>query len=370
MNNHKAVNIGVIGVGAFMARQHLPNILKNPGIQLHTFCDLDKNLLEMRKKEYNPLSTTLRAEEVFENKEIDAVLIGTQGRSHAHFVEMSANFGKDVYVEKPMTMTYEETNRILEIVSRNPIQVGIGFNRRFAPSVIAMKEKLQSYKTGPANIVYRIVDDHRVRPHYIFDMNEGGGHLLQEACHIFDLLTFMLEAEPVEIYAAGPLETDNIVIMTFDDGSVASIICGGKGGLFYPKELMEIFCDNRTLVLDHFYELRYDGSEGSEIKRFGLASKNEINLEEPSMTELYNKIFASRPKKEILGPHAANGILVPQVEKGHSQAMVAFAEAVVNRSEYSINVHDGARATVCALKAYDSIRSNKPISISKEDYGL
>lgn len=48
------VNIGAIGVGAFMARQHLPNILKNPAIRLHTLCDLDAGLLQQRARNISP----------------------------------------------------------------------------------------------------------------------------------------------------------------------------------------------------------------------------------------------------------------------------------------------------------------------------
>lgn len=362
--------IGAIGVGAFMARQHLPNILRNPNICIHTLCDLDEVLLAQRATEYGPVATTTDSEAVFADPAIDAVLVGTRGAAHSHFIELAAQYNKHVFVEKPMTQTFEETKLVLKALEGSEINVGIGFNRRFAPALVEAKQRFHAYKQGAANIIYRIVDDHRIRPHYVFDMDDGGGHLLAEGCHIFDILAWFLEAEPVEIYATGPLETDNVVTIKYSDGSIATMVCGGKGGLCYPKESMEVFCTNRTMVVDAFYELRFDGPCENFTKTFPLAPKNQTTLPEETMDGFYRASFAARPPHDITGPHAANGLPLPLADKGHAQAMAAFADAIVKGERYSINAIDGARATICALKAYESIRTNQPVSLSGSDYGL
>lgn len=367
---NRTIKVGVIGVGAFMARQHLPNIKRNPAIEIHALCDLNQELLKQRQQEYSSSYITDNADDIFQDKSIDAVLVGTRSQMHAPMVLKAAAAGKHIYVEKPMTMNYRETKEVLEAVKNSDINVGIGFNRRFAPSILAAKELFRKYKKTAANIYYRIVDDHRIRPHYIFNMDDGGGHLLQEGCHIFDLLAWFLEAEPVEIYCVGPVETDNVATIKYDDGSIATIICGGKGGLFYPKEAMEVFCDNRTLVLDNFFELRFDGPGQNFIRHFPPAARNPVALDEETMTEWYRKEFASRPDYDISGEHKANNIPMPLCEKGHSAAMAAFTDAIINKTKFSVGVIDGARATVCALKAYQSIKENRPVSISSEEYGL
>ncbi len=364
------VNIGAIGVGAFMARQHLPNILRNPAIRLHTLCDLDAELLRQRASEYRPQATTVKAADVFANPAIDAVLVGTRSREHARFLLEAARWRKHVYVEKPMTMTYAETRQVLDAVRAAGITVGVGFNRRYAPSMVEARRLFRGYRRGAANVLYRIVDDHRIRPPYVFDLADGGGHLLQEACHIFDLLAWFLEEEPVEVYAAGPLETDNAVIVKFNGGSLATILCGGKGGVCYPKELMEVFCDARTLAVDDFYELRFDGPGGNGLRVFPATKPGAVQPPEATMTGFYRASFAARPPEDLVGPHAANHLPTPSLDKGHAQAMAAFAEAIVNRTPYAPGAIDGARATVCALKAYESIRANRPAAIGPGDYGL
>jgi len=366
----KKVNIGIIGVGAFMARQHLPNIIRNSLIHIKIMCDRDEDLLQQRKKEFQPDICTTDARKVFQDPEVDVVFVGTRSSQHACFIEKSAQYGKHVFVEKPMVMTYEETACVLKVVKKSNINVGIGFNRRFAPIMVEAKRLFKEFREGPANIVYRIVDDHRIRPAYIFDMNDGGGHLLQECCHIFDLLSWFLDEEPVEIYAAGPMETDNVVIIKYSDGSLVTLLCSGKGGLFYPKELMEVFCNHTTLVMDNFYELRLDGPEGNFMRTFPLDVKSDLKIEGDSMTNYYQTSFAQRPSHDVVDLQEGNQLVKLKVDKGHNQIISSFSEAVIGNKPFSINAVDGARATVCALKAYESIRKNKPITISTTEYGI
>jgi predicted dehydrogenase len=365
----RVVNIGVIGAGAFMARQHLPNMLRNPAIRLHTLCDLNEELLRTRREEFHPQVCTTREDDVFTCPEIGVVMIGTRSAQHACFIEKAARHGKHVFVEKPMTMSLEETQRVLESVRSSGITVGVGFNRRFAPSMIEAKRLFNEYRQGPAHVIYRIVDDHEVRPAYIFALKEGGGHLLQEGCHIFDLLSWFLDREPVEVYCAGRLEADNMLLLKFADDSLATIVCGGKGGVFYPKECMEVFCNRTTLVMDHFFELRMDGPKGNLIKRFPLDRKSASALHDNTMTGLYDAHFAMRPPHDLVGAHAANKYFTLAPDKGHDGEIRAFADTIVRGTLFAPGVVDGARATVCALKAYESIRRNQPVSISPAEYG-
>ena len=193
--------------------------------------------------------------------------------------------------------------------------------------------------------------------------------MLGEGCHIFDLLSWFLDEEPVEIYATGPLETDNIVVIKFRDESVATMVCGGKGGLTYPKELLEVFCNAHTLAVDSFYELRVDGPGGNLIRTFPLSARSPVTLDEESMTAFYRASFAARPAEDLVGPHAANHLPMPSVDKGHVQAMTAFGEALVQGRPFTVGAVDGARATVCALKAYESIRLGRPVTVEPADYG-
>ncbi len=364
MPERTMVNIGVIGVGAFMARQHLPNMLANPHIRIRALCDTNADLLRQRVDEFNPDIATTDAADIFSDAQIDAVMVGTRSEMHAPLLLQAAASEKAIFVEKPLTRTFAETSAVLEAVRRSGITVGVGFNRRFAPAMLAAKNLYGQHCRAPANVVYRIVDDHRIRPSYIFDMADGGGHLLQEACHIFDLLAWFLGEEPVEIYATGPLETDNIVTVKYEGGSLATILCGGKGGFFYPKELMEVFASHTTLAIDQFYELRVDGPAGARRTVFPLDPKSEATVAEPSMSGFYDAMAKLRPTHDVTDIVEGNRLHTIKVDKGHAASIAEFAACLTEKRPYPADAYAGARATLCALYAYESIKANRPIRFS------
>ena len=366
----RKIQLGIVGLGAFMGRQHLPNLAANPRCALHTLCDLDAALLQARAETYRPARPTTAADDVFRDPEIDAVLVGTRNHLHAAFIEQALACGKHVFVEKPMTSTVDETERVLGAAARRPeLNIGVGFNRRFAPAMTAAKRVFRERMRGPVNLVYRIVDDHEIRPRYIFDMNDGGGHLLLEACHIFDLIAWLLEEEPVEVYAAGPLETDNAVIIKLSGGSLAMVLCGGKGGLYYPKECLEVFGSRTTLAVDQFFELRVEGPGGARVERFALDPKSSTPSPLDTMTDFYRASFRQRPAGDV-PLEAQRDAVKLVVDKGHAGVIDAFLAAIQAGTAFAPGAIDGARATVMALGCYESIRRNRPVAIARAQYGM
>jgi|GEM_PF-580115 len=364
LSSSRVVNVAVIGLGAFMGEKQLPRLIRSPGVTLHTICDRNEQRLADRAAQYRPARSVTNSEAVFDDPAIDAVIVGTRHDQHAPMIESAVLSGKHILVEKPMTCTLEESRHVLDLAGRHPgVQVGVGFNRRFAPAMIAAKRAYRSVRSGPSNIVYRIVDDHHLRPRYIFDMDDGGGHLLLEGCHIFDLLAWFLEEEPVEVYAKGPLATDNVVLITFSDGSIATIVCGGKGGACYPKECMEVFNNRTTIAVDQFFELRIDGPSGNEISHFQVESDAGTDLPIHNMSEFYSHSFSQRPAGEDVTKQTLHDSLRLAPDKGHAGLIDAFISAIVRRDTFSIGPVDGARATMCALMGYESIRRQAPVEI-------
>lgn len=362
----KKITLGIIGVGNFMCRQHLPNIMHGGLARIKYFCDLDLKRAEAAAQKYQAELCVDDARTVMNDPAVDAVIIGTRSNQHAMLAQMALRHGKSFWCEKPLAMTFGEVKELQRQGCNAGGVYAVGFNRVFAPSMIETKKLFDSIRGGPANIIYRIVDDHRVRPGYIFDMADGGGHLLQECCHIFHQLYWLLEAEPVEIYAVGPLETDNTVVMKFADGSTAAIICGGLGGFWSPKELMEVFCNHNTIMLDQFYELRFCGRTENFIRHFPMDFKDPGVRTFTNMSELYRERAATRPDTDLPLGAGYNPLYV--VDKGHDCAMRTYIQCLAGHRKFPVTLTDGLRATVCALKAYDSIRANLPLAIQEQEY--
>lgn len=361
----KVLNAAMIGCGNFMAYQHLPNVRKDPRYRIHTLCDLDRDLLARREREFGPARTCTDAGEVFADPEIDVVFIGTKEDARTSLILRAAEAGKHMFVEKPMTATNEETAAVLEAVRGSGVTLGIGFNRRYSPIMTEAKNHFESYRRGPASLLYRIVCSHP-RP-----CPEEKRHLLVEGCHIFDLVAWFLGEEPIEVFAGGTLQDDNPVLLKMSGGSDAFIYCGSRGGYHYPKELMEVFCNGTTLAADQFFELRIDGPGVGRnvLKNFPVSSKSDHEPEEKTMTGFYRLSWSQRRDQETLGPGRGLAAGHLYVNKGHEKEIAAFAEAIAAGRPFAPGVVEGARATVCALKAYESIAKNRPVHIEPSDYG-
>ena len=234
----------------------------------------------------------------------------------------------------------------------------------------ATKQLFSEVRQDSVRIAYRMVTDIAHFPDYYgFDLEKGGGHLVSEGVHIFDIFTWLLESEPIRIYAQGKVEYDDSVMITYADGSVVTFTLSRNGGLCYPKEAMEIYTGQSTIVMDQFCELRADVFPDRFVREYFPFPDDEVN-EVPGVVGKDGGIELHRQKSAILRKNDAYWDQSLQPDKGHYEALDRFADAILNGTLSPCDEIAGARATCLALKAQESIRRNLPVDISGEDYWL
>ena len=366
----KVINAAFIGVGAFIGREHLPHAFNNPKYRVHTLCDLREDILKEPADQYNALKTTTDYRDILNDDEVDLVFVGTKGDQHARFAVEAANAGKHVVVEKPMTHTLEESERVVKAVVDNNVRLLVGYNRRCSDAMLETKKLFSEVRKDTVRIYYRMVTDVMdYLDYYMFDMERGGGHLISEGVHILDIITWLVESEPVRIYAQGVPEYDDSVMITYADGTVATFILSRNGGHCYPKEAMEIYTGRSTIVMDQFCELRADVFPDRFVRKYFPFPDDEVD-EVPGVVGQDGGIELHYQKSAILRKNNAYWDQRLQPDKGHYEALDRFADAVLNDTPSPCDEIDGARATCMALKAQESIRRNQPVDISGDDYFL
>lgn len=202
--------------------------------------------------------------DVLKRPDIDLIVIATRHDQHAAQASEALRAGKNVFVEKPLALTWAELDEVRAAYAARPepALLMVGFNRRFAPAAIALQKEVAG-RSGPMVIHYRLNGGFIARDSWIQGA-EGGGRNLGEACHMYDFFRALTGASVTSISASAIapgasayLVNDNFVAtLTYADGSVASLTYtanGPKTGL--PKERVEVFCDNRGYVLDNFTSL-------------------------------------------------------------------------------------------------------------------
>ena len=163
-----------------------------------------------------------------------------------------------MFVEKPLAMNHEELDRVADAIRQHSNQIlMVGFNRRFSPHSVELKNWLASIP-GPKSIVLTINAGAIAADHWTQDLRVGGGRIIGEGCHFIDLARFFA-GRPIVAYHAAPMcggegrLGDCVSIhLTFEDGSIATILYLANGSKDFPKERIEIFGAGKVLTCNNF----------------------------------------------------------------------------------------------------------------------
>lgn len=265
--------IGFVGAGNYASRVLIP-AFKKAGAQLHSISTSGgiNGVIHGNQAGFKEATTDTAA--LIESDEVNTVAIVTRHNSHAHFVNQSLHAGKNVFVEKPLAITYEELEEVKSAYeeasqSANPPKLMVGFNRRFAPQIQKMKSLIDPIK-GPKSFIMTMNAGSIPADHWTQDITVGGGRIIGEACHFVDLMRFLVGSEIVSVQARRMGDSDAIditedkaaIILGFADGSFGTIHYYANGAASFPKERIEVFADGKVLQLDNFVKLKGFGFKG------------------------------------------------------------------------------------------------------------
>ena len=284
------VCLAVVGAGSFAKGMHLPNIRDMADrYQLHTVISRTGHNAVATAKQFGAVNASTDFEATLEDASIDAVLIATRHNLHAGMVLKALLAGKHVLVEKPLAITQEELDQVNAFYANasgpQPLLL-TGFNRRFSPHARRIKE-LVSGRTNPMMLNYRMNAGYIPLEHWVHT-EEGGGRNIGEACHIYDLFTFLTGSKVTSVTAQAITPktgyysaTDNFVAtLAFADGSVATLTYTASGSRDHPKEQLEVFVDGMTIAMNDFKSLQVTGSKavGLETKLSEKGQKQELEI--------------------------------------------------------------------------------------------
>lgn len=264
-SNGKGV-LGIIGAGNFTSAMILPSLKKTPAHLKYIASSGGLTGTTLAKK-YNITNSTTDYRVILQDKDVDLVLITTRHNSHASMTCEILNSGKHVFVEKPLALTKEELLSIIEIYNTRDKTINVGFNRRFAPLARTMK-KLLGNESTPINIVATMNAGAIPQNAWVHDMEVGGGRIIGEACHFIDLCTFLTGSRVVSVcmnaMGINPEEnTDNAsILLKYENGTNAIINYFANGSKAYSKERVEVFSEERTLIMDNWRRLKGYGFKG------------------------------------------------------------------------------------------------------------
>lgn len=296
--------LAVIGAGAFTRSVHLPNVQRlSDKLVIEAVVNRTGTSAKRIAEQYGAAYAATDYQEVLADANIDGVLIGTRHNLHAEITLAALQAGKHVLVEKPLATTAEQLREIERFydgagAAGGPVLL-TGFNRRFSDYALKIRQRL-SERIDPAVLLYRMNAGYVPMDSWL-QTEEGAGRNIGEACHIYDLFLYLLDSRVVDVRADAIIprtshhtRSDNFsATLTFEDGSVATLVYTALGHRTLGKERLEVFVDGKSAVLDDYRELQWHG------------------IEEP-------------------------GLRTKSAEKGHMQELEAFAKAIRGEAEWPI----------------------------------
>ncbi len=275
-------SVAFVGAGNYASRVLIP-AFKEAGAGLHTVVSSGGVSAVHHGRKHGFATVSTYAVTAITEPAVDTVVIATRHDSHARYVVQALRAGKHVFCEKPLCLTLDELSQIEAEAKARPGQaLMVGFNRRFAPQVMRMKQLLAT-ASGPKSFIMTVNAGEIPGESWVQDPTIGGGRIVGEACHFIDLLRH-LSGNPIIQWQAVALGRHSSIAVTSDkatitlrfaDGSVGVILYLANGHKGYPKERLEVFCAGRVLQLDNFRALRAWGWPGFERMRLWRQDKGQ-----------------------------------------------------------------------------------------------
>lgn len=269
--------LSVIGSGNYASRMLIPAFAK-AGARFHSLAASSGQGPVHVGRKFGFLQASTDIPALLADSSANSVVIATRHDSHAPLVQQALAAGKHVFVEKPLCITAAELTSIESAYTGQALLM-VGFNRRFAPLLLDLQQRLSALQ-GPKAFVYTCNAGAIPADHWTQDPAAGGGRLLGEACHFVDLLR-LLAASPIEdlqlINAADrkPCPDTFSMQLRFADGSIGTVNYFANGSKSFPKERLEVFGDGKVLQLDNYRKLKAWGIPGFRTRRLLSQDKGQ-----------------------------------------------------------------------------------------------
>jgi predicted dehydrogenase/threonine dehydrogenase-like Zn-dependent dehydrogenase len=247
------IAIGFVGAGNYASSMLLPHLARLKTANLaHVATTKSLSSVNAQRK-FGFTTASTNADSVFEDESLDAIFIVTRHATHAELVCRALDTGKAVYVEKPLALTREETDQIAAAIEKTGNdRLMVGFNRRFAPLLTAMKK---GFGAGASTSVTRYLVNAGPLAKDSWYLNEEaeGSRFTGEGGHFIDTLSWWADSVAEEVYAVcGPEKGAVQATLRFANGASGTIAYLTGGNVRYPKETMDATGGGRSARLDNF----------------------------------------------------------------------------------------------------------------------
>jgi len=331
------LGVGVVGVGT-MGRQHAFNIRHLiPEAQLIAVADADLKRAQQVASDLEIDRAYSSVEALVERRDIQAVVVVTPAKFHGAAMRVCAQAGKDIFCEKPFTLTVPEADEMLDLTAKAGVRVQVGHVRRYDPPNVKAKKRIEAGEIGDPVIFKSLARDPAPPPVSYMASGVNGMFFQDSTIHEFDLGRWLMNDEIAEIHAYGAIlvfpeaaqfnDIDTALLnMKFSRGTLGAVENYMQSGYGY---------DIRTEIV---------GSKGTIIMGY-LQHTAEVVL------------TASGARTDVV-----DHFLV-RFREGYLDEMRDFVQTILADREPKVDAFDGRQAVAVAAAAERSYREERPVAV-------
>lgn len=332
------MRIGIMSFAHLHAEMYIHNLRNAPGVDVVGFSDTDaergQHFAQVFHARWFPTHEALLGEN------LDGVVVCSENATRRELVELAANAGVHVLSEKPIAVTLDAAEAMRDACATNNVKFMTAFPVRFAPSVRALKAQIDRGELGRIYGINGINHSEIPCEHRAWFAQKamaGGGAVMDHTVHLVDTMRWFFGCEVIEVYAevdnlfypgAVDVDTAGIVLLTFENGTFASVDCSWSRPTTYPR-------------WGHF-KMDVVGEKGFAIL--------------DSLAEQFTVYSKHLPRNPTWVNWGAN----------FNQSMIdEFIASIREDRQPSVTWQDGYEALRVALACYESANTGQPVSLKR-----
>lgn len=282
--------IALIGAGR-IGQIHARNVAAHSSLDLAMVVDPSTKAAQDIAERWGARASSI--EEAMNAPDIDGLIIASATHTHLDYMLQGAEAGKTIFCEKPVDQDLQRA-RAAEAKLADA-RILIGFNRRFDPHFLSLKNALDAKRTGNLETLQIISNDPAPPP--VEYIAVSGGLFKDMAIHDFDMARWMMQDDPEEVFAMGSCLVDAVIgeagdidtartLLKFPGGRLCVISNSRRSGFGYDQRI-EAFGSEGMLQVDNVRETTLqvwteDGAQADKFQNFFLdryaqAYRNELD---------------------------------------------------------------------------------------------
>ena len=332
------INLGVIGTGR-IGKVHIATLVQNvPQAEVVAVADVNLDSAKEVAGQFGIKSVYSNYLDVINHPGVDAIVICSSTDTHARIIVDAAKAGKHIFCEKPVDLSLEIIKGALKAVESAGVKLMVGFNRRFDPNFLKIKQMVVEGKIGEPHILKITSRDPAPPPAKYSAVS--GGMFMDMTIHDFDMARYIAGSEVTEVFTraavlvdpeigkAGDVDTA-IITLTFENGAIG-VIDNSRKAVYGYDQRVEIFGSKGMASADNNFpdNHRFYGNDG------------------------------------VHGALPLNFFMDRYLE-AYANEMKIFCNAVINNLVLPVSGDDGLMSVAIAIAAKKSYLEGRPVKLNE-----